>query len=72
MNARREIGYDFIRFIAMVLIVVFHFYTTCAEKGYRFPLIIKQIIVHGIIGWGRGRRCPVLYAVRRSFNDDKQ
>ena len=52
MNAKREIGYDFIRFIAMLLIVVFHFYSTCAEKGYRFPSLLKHVIVHGSIGWG--------------------
>lgn len=70
MQSNREFGYDFIRFVAILLIIFFHFFTTCIEKGYRFPSLLKHVIVHGSIGWG-GRSCPILYAIRCSINDDK-
>ena len=48
----REIGYDFIRFFAMIFILGYHFFTTCIANKINFPFLLKTIIAHGSISWG--------------------
>jgi hypothetical protein len=44
MNKERDVGYDFIRFSAMIMILLHHFYTTCRDMHFRFPPFLKQIL----------------------------
>lgn len=49
---QRDKGYDFIRFFAMMLILLWHFYTTCTENSIVvYPLLIS-VIDHGGFSFG--------------------
>lgn len=51
-NKERDLGYDFIRFFAMLLIIISHLFTTYNEFSYNVPLIFKKIVFRGAINWG--------------------
>lgn len=48
----RDLGYDFIRFFAMMLIVIHHIYTTCQEFKYPMPSEFINLVAHGVLGFG--------------------
>ena len=48
----RDKGYDFVRFIAMALIVVWHYFTTCRAFNYYFPSIAEKFINYGNLNFG--------------------
>lgn len=48
----RDKGYDFIRFIATISIILWHFFTTCKEMSLYFPNIISKIIIKNSIDIG--------------------
>lgn len=52
MSIKRDIGYDFVRFFAMVLILIHHLFTTFREQGYAVSPILKNIVARGSIGIG--------------------
>ena len=45
MPIKRDVGYDFIRFIAMVLILLHHLFTTFQEQKYRVSEIFSNFII---------------------------
>lgn len=65
INIYREKRYDFIRAIATLLILIWHWNTTCSEYGIalHFTYLANT---SGTINPGGGRCCPILDAVRSS------
>lgn len=53
MSKARDFGYDFIRFLAMLLIVVHHFYTTSVDFSLRIPSFLQELISHSSLGFGK-------------------
>lgn len=49
----RDTGFDFIRFFAMILIIVSHFISTGSELSYNVPLWFKDIFCRSSIQCGR-------------------
>ena len=49
----RNIGYDFIRFFATLMILCHHFCTTCEEKHIPYARFVRDLIQRGVIGWGK-------------------
>lgn len=49
---QRDKGYDFIRFLAMILILLWHFYTTCTENNIVVYPLLTAVIDHGGFGFG--------------------
>lgn len=54
MIKNRDFGYDFIRFAAMMMILIHHFYTTCKGLHFRFPSFLRDIIANGPLLFGGG------------------
>lgn len=52
MTIKRDLGYDFVRFFAMMLILIHHLFTTFREQGYAVSPILKNIVARGSIGIG--------------------
>ena len=52
MTIKRDFGYDFVRFFAMMLILIHHLFTTFREQGYAVSPILKNIVARGSIGIG--------------------
>ncbi|MCQ2789261.1 MAG: acyltransferase family protein [bacterium] len=54
-NQQRDTGYDFIRFLAMLMIMVFHFCTTCiVDLNFKMNnFFIDKVIFHGNIDFGK-------------------
>lgn len=48
----RDLGYDFIRFFAMSLILIYHFFTTLMPMGIKFPAIIYYLNTTSYINLG--------------------
>ena len=48
----RDVGYDFIRFFAMFLILIQHFFSSCDSVGFKYSLFLKNIIEHGSVKFG--------------------
>lgn len=51
-NKLRDLGYDFIRFIAMIFIILFHIVTTWNENNYKFPSVVNSIFWRNSINLG--------------------
>lgn len=45
MSKTRDLGYDFIRCTAMLMILLHHFYTTCKDLNIRFPSSLKEMFL---------------------------
>lgn len=52
-NRQRDIGYDFIRVVAILLIVIYHFYHGCLVTINKFPLFFEWIINHYPLEFGK-------------------
>ena len=52
IERKRDLGYDFIRFFAIILIFVHHFYTSCRDYKIALNEIVKNFIAHGTINFG--------------------
>lgn len=52
MVIKRDLGYDFVRFFAMMLILISHLFATLREQGYAVSPILKNIVARGSIGIG--------------------
>ena len=52
MSVKRDLGYDFIRFTAIIIIIIHHLFTAFREFGYNVPLSLKMIVFRGSIGFG--------------------
>lgn len=50
---KRDHGYDFIRFIATLMILFWHFYTTCSELHVHFPKLLSKLLCYGAMDFGR-------------------
>ena len=51
-NSTRDLGYDFIRFTAMMFILLHHLNTTWYEFHYNIPSIVNMTIGRGVINFG--------------------
>lgn len=49
---KRDLGYDFIRFIATVMIVIHHFVTTLHSNNLHVPRALQLLVSHGGMGFG--------------------
>ena len=52
MPIKRDVGYDFVRFIAMVLILLHHLFTSFLELGYYVSRTCYDVFYRGSIGIG--------------------
>lgn len=48
----RDAGYDFIRFLATLLVIIFHFHSVCLEAGIPFPSWIESLFAHSLFRSG--------------------
>lgn len=51
MNDRYK-GYDFVRFLGTMMIVIAHFFRTCDSSGIKNSQIILRTVLNDRIGWG--------------------
>jgi len=52
-NRQRDVGYDFIRGFSILLIIIFHFYSSCVATVNKFPLFLEYLINHYPLEFGK-------------------
>lgn len=51
MTIKRDLGYDFVRFFAMMLIIIVHFVTVSLQRNFILPQYLLEIVRRGPIGF---------------------
>lgn len=50
---QRDVGYDFIRGLSILLIIIYHFYHSCVVSTNKFPLFLEWVINHYPLEFGK-------------------